>query len=264
MDVLATTLADLKSRGVRPKYIYTIPTVQNPTGSIMPESRRGRAAAAIGPIWRADLRGRLLCRPRLVRATATGNLCDEPERRRDPYRLVLQVDRAGAARRLRRRALGCDVADALAQDGCRLGRAGADGACHLLPAAFFAAHVPALTKALRTKLDTLMEALNEQFGTAAEFEEPKGGIFLWVKLPDQVDTLKLYPGRARRRRLDQSGAGMVHQQEPFQLATAAVLREPDASADPRGRSPCSPTSAVRSSACRRAAPMWRSRPELIV
>ena len=52
--------------------------------------------------------------------------------------------------------------------------------------------MPALTKALRTKLDTLMEALNEQFGTAAEFEEPKGGIFLWVKLPDQVDTLKLY------------------------------------------------------------------------
>jgi len=52
--------------------------------------------------------------------------------------------------------------------------------------------VPKLTRVLRTKLDTLMEALNEQFGTAAEFEDPKGGIFLWVKLPDNVDTLKLY------------------------------------------------------------------------
>src|SRR5579863_705262 len=40
LDVLAETLADLKSRGVAPKYIYTIPTVQNPTGTIMPESRR--------------------------------------------------------------------------------------------------------------------------------------------------------------------------------------------------------------------------------
>jgi 2-aminoadipate transaminase len=49
-----------------------------------------------------------------------------------------------------------------------------------------------LTKGLRKKLDTLMESLNEQFGTAAEFEEPKGGIFLWVKLPDNVDTQKLY------------------------------------------------------------------------
>ena len=55
----------------------------------------------------------------------------------------------------------------------------------------FATHVPELTRALRAKLDTLMEALAEQFGTAAEFEEPKGGIFLWVKLPDEVDTLKL-------------------------------------------------------------------------
>jgi 2-aminoadipate transaminase len=56
----------------------------------------------------------------------------------------------------------------------------------------FADHVPRLTRGLRAKLDTLMEALDAQFGTAAEFEEPKGGIFLWVKLPDQVDTTKLY------------------------------------------------------------------------
>src|SRR4029078_11432926 len=54
----------------------------------------------------------------------------------------------------------------------------------------FATHVPKLTRGLRAKLDTLLEALNEQFGTSAEFEEPKGGIFLWVKLPDNVDTLK--------------------------------------------------------------------------
>src|SRR5580704_8189957 len=39
MDALAAALADLKSRGVTPKYIYTIPTVQNPTGTIMPEGR---------------------------------------------------------------------------------------------------------------------------------------------------------------------------------------------------------------------------------
>jgi len=56
----------------------------------------------------------------------------------------------------------------------------------------FATHVPKLTRGLRAKLDVLMEALNEQFGTSAEFEDTKGGIFLWVKLPDNVDTLKLY------------------------------------------------------------------------
>ena len=56
----------------------------------------------------------------------------------------------------------------------------------------FHTHVPALTRGLRGKLETLMDALAEQFGTAAEFDDPKGGIFLWVKLPDNVDTLKLF------------------------------------------------------------------------
>ncbi len=56
----------------------------------------------------------------------------------------------------------------------------------------FSSHVTELTRGLRIKLDALMEALNEQFGTTAEFVEPQGGIFLWVKLPDAVDTMKLY------------------------------------------------------------------------
>ena len=137
MDVLASTLADLKGRGIRPKYIYTIPTVQNPTGSIMPESRRAELVRLASRIWRAHLRGRLLCRSRLVGTATAGDPRDEPERRRDPYRLVLEIDRTGAARRLHRRALGCDVADAGAEDGCRLRRAGADGAGRLLQAALF-------------------------------------------------------------------------------------------------------------------------------
>src|SRR5207248_7238523 len=37
---------------------------------------------------------------------------------------------------------------------------------------YFDEHVPRLTHGLRAKLDSLMEALAEQFGTAAEFEEP--------------------------------------------------------------------------------------------
>jgi len=51
--------------------------------------------------------------------------------------------------------------------------------------------VPELTRALLAKLETMMEALAEQFGTAAEFADPKGGIFLWVKLPDAVDAQRL-------------------------------------------------------------------------
>jgi 2-aminoadipate transaminase len=61
----------------------------------------------------------------------------------------------------------------------------------------FSKHVPLLRKGLRAKLVTLMESLKEHFGDAAEFDDPKGGIFLWVKLPDGVDAMKLFePARA--------------------------------------------------------------------
>src|SRR6201987_5302186 len=40
MDALAAALEALERRGVRPKYIYTIPTVQNQTGTILSETRR--------------------------------------------------------------------------------------------------------------------------------------------------------------------------------------------------------------------------------
>src|SRR6266700_1272015 len=40
VDAAAAALDDLKRRGIRPKYIYTIPTVQNPTGTVMGEERR--------------------------------------------------------------------------------------------------------------------------------------------------------------------------------------------------------------------------------
>src|SRR3981081_4158476 len=39
MDALAAVLADHKARGITPKYIYTITTVQNQTGAIMSEQR---------------------------------------------------------------------------------------------------------------------------------------------------------------------------------------------------------------------------------
>ena len=40
MDQLEETLKDLATKGVRPKYIYTIPTLQNPTGTVMTMDRR--------------------------------------------------------------------------------------------------------------------------------------------------------------------------------------------------------------------------------
>ena len=59
----------------------------------------------------------------------------------------------------------------------------------------------AATSVLRGKLQVLREALAEQFGTAAEFGDPPGGIFLWIKLPDQRRHAEARPGGAGGRRL---------------------------------------------------------------
>jgi len=191
MDALATALADLRNRGVRPKYIYTIPTVQNPTGTIMPQARRSellRLSQTYGvPIFEDDCYADLVWdgkRPPAIHAMAGNGGVIHIGSFSKSIAPALRVGFIVAPWEIMSRML------ALKTD------AGSGALEQMVLAEYcaphFTSHVPELTRALRIKLDTLMEAVNEQFGTAAEFEEPKGGIFLWVKLPDNVDTLKLY------------------------------------------------------------------------
>jgi 2-aminoadipate transaminase len=55
----------------------------------------------------------------------------------------------------------------------------------------FEEHMERLRASLRHKLHTLTAALEEHFGSVAEFRAPRGGLFLWVKFPESVDTRKL-------------------------------------------------------------------------
>lgn len=45
LEALETTLIDLKKQGIRPRFIYTIPTFHNPTGVTMPLFRRQKLVA---------------------------------------------------------------------------------------------------------------------------------------------------------------------------------------------------------------------------
>jgi 2-aminoadipate transaminase len=191
IDALAAALADHKRRGITPKYIYTIPTVQNPTGTILPESRRTemlRLSREYGvPIFEDDCYADLTWsgkRPPAIYAMSQQGGVIHIGSFSKSIAPALRVGFIVAPWEVMSRML------ALKTDA-------GSGALEQMALAeycapHFATHVPELTRGLRAKLDTLMEALNEQFGTVAEFEEPKGGIFLWVKLPDHVDTLKLY------------------------------------------------------------------------
>ena len=191
MDALAAALDDLKRRNIRPKYIYTVPTVQNPTGTILNEARRHdmlRLAEQHGvPIFEDDCYADLIWDgkrpPALYAMSRHGGV------------IHIGSFSKSIAPALR---VGFMVADSsLISRMLAIKTDAGSGALEQMVLgeycpAHFDAHVPALTKGLRRKLETLKDALNEQFGTTAEFDDPKGGIFLWVKLPDQVDTMKLY------------------------------------------------------------------------
>jgi len=191
IDALAAALADHKRRGITPKYIYTIPTVQNPTGSILPESRRAemlKLSKEYGvPIFEDDCYADLIWngeRPPAIYAMSKHGGVIHIGSFSKSIAPALRVGFIVAPWEIMSRMLPLKT------------DAGSGALEQMVLAEYcaphFATHVPRLTRGLRAKLDTLMEALNEQFGTSAEFEAPKGGIFLWVKLPDNVDTLKLY------------------------------------------------------------------------
>jgi 2-aminoadipate transaminase len=190
MDALEAALADLKSKGVRPKFIYTIATIQNPTATILDAGRRTKLLAlaeAYGvPIFEDDCYADLTWNgerpPAIYSMSRTQNVIHIGSFSKT-IAPALRVGFIVAPWSIMSRLLPLKT------------DAGSGGLEQMMLAeyceAHFAEHVPQLRKRFRAKLDTLIAALNEQFGTAAEFDDPPGGIFLWVKLPDNVDAMKL-------------------------------------------------------------------------
>jgi 2-aminoadipate transaminase len=191
IDALANILADLGRNGIVPKLIYTIPTIQNPTGSILPLERR-RALLALArkhgvPIFEDECYADLLWN-----ADAPPSLYAL-----DPQQVIhigsFSKTLAPALR------LGYVVADWEVMSRLvalkREADSGTGAVEQMMVAEYFAPnfarHVGELTGVLREKLDTMVEALEKEFGTAVEPWRPHGGIFLWIKLPDAVDVRTL-------------------------------------------------------------------------
>lgn len=185
IDALRTILERLKREGTTPRYIYTIPTVQNPTGSIMSLERRHQLlelSREFGvPIFEDE------CYADLVwsgeRPPALYSL--------DPSRVVhIGSFSKSLAPALR---IGYVIAPWDVLGRLLAGKTDAgSGALEQMVVAEYAArhfdpHVVDLRAGLGAKLEVLVEALSREFGTAAELYRPDGGIFLWLKLPDHVD-----------------------------------------------------------------------------
>ena len=190
-DALRVALADLKRRGVYPKYIYTIPTVQNPTATVMSVGRRKALLALSGeygvPIFEDECYADLVWsgeRPQALRGMAGNDQVIHIGSFSKTIAPALRLGYLVASWPLMSRILS------IKNDG------GSGAIEQMIMAEYcqthFDTHVHALRNTLRAKLDTLVDALRGQFGAEAEFDYPAGGIFLWVTLPKAVDTSRLF------------------------------------------------------------------------
>lgn len=232
MDALTAALEELKRKGVRPKFIYTIPTIQNPTGSILPLERRKQMLALAKQYGVAIFEDE--CYADLVwqQGSAPPALYAM-----DPQ----QVVHIGSFSKTLAPALrvGYAIADwpLMAHMLANRGDSGTGALDQMIVAEFFArhfdSHVSALSGVLKDKLDCMVEAVEREFGTTAELWKPKGGIFLWFKLPDAVDVRKLVKPAADAGIQFNPGPEWVCNPEPaksymrlcFALTTKEQIRE---------------------------------------
>lgn len=190
MDALATQLADLKAKGITPKFIYTIPTIQNPTASILPLDRRLELirlareynVAIFEDECYADLLWEGVEAPPALYALDPGCV------------IHLGSFSKSLAPALR---LGYIIADweIMRRLLPLKGDSGTGALDQMVVAEYFSKHFDThlnhLNGVLHGKLKAMVEAVEREFGTTAECWMPKGGIFLWIKLPEHIDTRKL-------------------------------------------------------------------------
>jgi 2-aminoadipate transaminase len=189
MDALASTLEGLKQKGITPKYIYTIPTIQNPSGSILPLERRQQMLALAlqygVPIFEDE------CYADLIWAGGAPPAL---------YALApKQVVHIGSFSKSLAPALrvGYAVAEwpVLSRMISSKTDSGTGALDQMIVAEYFTKnfdkHIDTLSGVLKGKLDTMVEAVEREFGSTADMWRPQGGIFLWLKLPDAVDVRKL-------------------------------------------------------------------------
>ena len=190
MDQLAQALEDLRERGVRPKYIYTIPTLQNPTGTVLTMERRLQMlelSEEYGvPIFEDECYADLIFEGEYENAI----------RSLDDSNRVLHIGSfsktLGPGTRLGYVVASWDVMSRLLS---RKNDAGTGVMDQMIVGDYFTHHyedhILEVRSALQRKCDVLSSALRESFGPSVEFEAPRGGMYLWVKLPDGVDSRDL-------------------------------------------------------------------------
>ncbi len=193
VDELEETLDRLEREGRRPKFIYTIPTFQNPGGVTMSLPRRQRLV-------------------QIARERELLVLEDNPygllRYEGDPLPPLYALDGGefviylGTFSKILSPGirLGWAAAPRPVLQKMNLGKQAADlcssSMTQLFVAAYFAegdwrSYVNSLIVLYRLRRDAMLDALATHFPREAAWTHPQGGLFIWATLPDYIDTTDL-------------------------------------------------------------------------
>jgi len=198
----------------QPKFIYALPNFHNPAGVTMSLERRKQLVALANSysiaIVEDDPYGQLRYEgehiPPLVTLDAASN--NGPGERylrgnvihtstfskilAPGLRLGWIVAPPDTTRRLVMAKQGADL------HTCSLSQAIAYGYCQrgLLPG-----QVQRILDTYRLRRDAMLEALEEYFPPGVHWTHPEGGLFLWVTLPDGIDSVELLQGTLKKEKV---------------------------------------------------------------
>ena len=198
IDALEMVLKQLSSQNIRPKFIYTIPTFHNPTGTTMPLDRRKKLLAL------AAHYGVLI-----VEDDAYGDL----RFRGESVPTLASLDQEGWV-------LYVSTFSKIIAPGIRLGWAygnpavierlgmfrseGPSGPFMTHMVARFCAdgklepHLQRLVTHYREKCDRMLGAIDRAFPTDVTATRPEGGFFVWCHLPPHLQASTLLAAANRR------------------------------------------------------------------
>src|SRR4051794_40930069 len=193
VDLLEETLDQLERDGRTPKFIYTVPTFQNPAGETLSLERRRRLVEV------ARERELLVLEDNpygLLRYEGTP-LPTLRELDGGVYVMYLGTFSKILSPGIR---LGWVLAPPPVLHQINMGKQAADlcssTLSQLMVQAYFEEarwrdYVETVKESYRARRDTMLDALAEHFPRQAEWTHPQGGLFVWATLPDFIDTTDL-------------------------------------------------------------------------
>ncbi len=193
VEVLERLLGELREEGRRPKFIYSVPSFQNPSGVTMSLQRRQRLV----DLARAE--ELLVVEDNPYGLLRYGGEPMPPLYQLDGGDFVIYVGTFSKILSPGIR-LGWAVAPPPVMEKIVLGKQAADLCTSTLTQyfvrEFFAErrwqhYIDDLVEIYRGRRDTMLEALRTYFPAEATWTEPEGGLFIWATLPDYIDTSDL-------------------------------------------------------------------------